>query len=191
MAGRKPGVCWETARGGAHLPQRPSAAAPDTKENCLGGLRRRDLPFAGRREPLHCRRAESRICDRHSRRAPRMLTPPAGGGKPPTGSDEFDGGGAAEGAGAAHRRSAPGSKAVAEASTLPWHERDGVALFYEEASGGAPPLVLALVLVHGLGCDHRHMAHPREAFAGGHRIVTPARAGAEREAAAGPHDQPR
>jgi pimeloyl-ACP methyl ester carboxylesterase len=50
---------------------------------------------------------------------------------------------------------------------MPWLERDNVSLYYEEAPGGAPPIVL----VHGLGCDHSFMAPQFEAFAGTHRIV--------------------
>ncbi|MCP5082237.1 MAG: alpha/beta fold hydrolase, partial [Alphaproteobacteria bacterium] len=51
---------------------------------------------------------------------------------------------------------------------MPQLERESVSLFYEEAPGGAPPIVL----VHGLGCDHSFMAPQFEAFAGNHRIVT-------------------
>jgi len=50
---------------------------------------------------------------------------------------------------------------------MPWLERDNVSLYYEEAPGGAPPIVL----VHGLGCDHSFMAPQFKAFAGTHRIV--------------------
>jgi pimeloyl-ACP methyl ester carboxylesterase len=50
---------------------------------------------------------------------------------------------------------------------MPWLERAGVSLFYEEAGDGEPPLVL----VHGLGCDHSFMAPQFDAFAGVHRII--------------------
>ena len=46
--------------------------------------------------------------------------------------------------------------------------RDGVALFYEEAGGGEPPVLL----VHGWCCDHTYFAPQVEHFAGrGHRVV--------------------
>ncbi len=46
--------------------------------------------------------------------------------------------------------------------------RDGVALFYEEADGGEPPIVL----VHGWCCDHSFFAPQLEHFArAGHRVV--------------------
>jgi pimeloyl-ACP methyl ester carboxylesterase len=45
---------------------------------------------------------------------------------------------------------------------------DGVALFYEEAEGGDPPVLL----VHGIACDHTHFAPQFEHFARrGHRVV--------------------
>jgi pimeloyl-ACP methyl ester carboxylesterase len=50
---------------------------------------------------------------------------------------------------------------------MPWLKRHNVSLFYEEAPGGAPPLVL----VHGWGCDHTFMAPQFAAFRGGHRVV--------------------
>jgi pimeloyl-ACP methyl ester carboxylesterase len=50
---------------------------------------------------------------------------------------------------------------------MPWLERDSVSLFYDEAPGEAPPLVL----VHGLGCDHGFMAPQLDAFGGSHRVV--------------------
>jgi pimeloyl-ACP methyl ester carboxylesterase len=50
---------------------------------------------------------------------------------------------------------------------MPWLKRDSISLFYEEAPGGAPPLVL----VHGLGCDHAFMAPQFDAFGGAHRVV--------------------
>ncbi len=47
--------------------------------------------------------------------------------------------------------------------------RDGVALFYEEAQGDAPPILL----VHGWCCDHAYLAPQFEHFARrGHRVVT-------------------
>ena len=46
--------------------------------------------------------------------------------------------------------------------------RDGVALFYEEAQGDEPPVLL----VHGIGCDHTYLAPQFEYFARrGHRVV--------------------
>jgi pimeloyl-ACP methyl ester carboxylesterase len=50
---------------------------------------------------------------------------------------------------------------------MPWLERDGVALFYQQAPGGAPPLVL----LHGVGCDHSFMAPQFDAFRGTHQVV--------------------
>ena len=47
-------------------------------------------------------------------------------------------------------------------------EQDGLALFYEEAGEGEPPIVL----VHGWCCDHTYFAPQFERFAsGGHRVV--------------------
>jgi len=47
-------------------------------------------------------------------------------------------------------------------------ERDGVALCYEEAGEGEPPILL----VHGWGCDHTYFAPHLERFAErGHRVV--------------------
>jgi pimeloyl-ACP methyl ester carboxylesterase len=47
-------------------------------------------------------------------------------------------------------------------------EEDGLALFYEEAGEGEPPIVL----VHGWCCDHTYFAPQFERFAsGGHRVV--------------------
>lgn len=46
--------------------------------------------------------------------------------------------------------------------------RDGTALFYEEAQGDDPPILL----VHGIACDHTHFAPQFEHFARrGHRVV--------------------
>jgi pimeloyl-ACP methyl ester carboxylesterase len=45
---------------------------------------------------------------------------------------------------------------------------DGTALFYEEAEGDEPPILL----VHGIACDHTHFAPQFEYFARrGHRVV--------------------
>jgi pimeloyl-ACP methyl ester carboxylesterase len=46
-------------------------------------------------------------------------------------------------------------------------ERDGVKLAYEEAGRGAPPIVL----VHGLGCDHTHLAPQFAHLSARHRVV--------------------
>jgi pimeloyl-ACP methyl ester carboxylesterase len=47
-------------------------------------------------------------------------------------------------------------------------ERDGVALFYEQAGEGDPPILL----VHGWCCDHTYLAPQFEHFASrGHRAV--------------------
>ncbi len=45
--------------------------------------------------------------------------------------------------------------------------RDGVALFYEDAGRGAPPLVF----VHGLGSDHSFFTRQFEHFRRDHRVV--------------------
>ena len=45
--------------------------------------------------------------------------------------------------------------------------RDGVALFYEEAGVGEPPMLL----VHGLGCCHTHLTPQLEHFSDDHRVV--------------------
>jgi len=45
--------------------------------------------------------------------------------------------------------------------------RDGVELFYEEAGVGEPPMLL----VHGLACDHTHLAPQFEHFGADHRVV--------------------
>jgi pimeloyl-ACP methyl ester carboxylesterase len=50
---------------------------------------------------------------------------------------------------------------------MPWLERDGVSLFYEDAGGDGPPVVL----VHGLGCDHTFMAPQFTYFRGAHRVL--------------------
>ncbi len=45
--------------------------------------------------------------------------------------------------------------------------RDGVALFYEEAGVGEPPMLL----VHGIACDHTHLTPQLEHFSDDHRVV--------------------
>jgi pimeloyl-ACP methyl ester carboxylesterase len=51
---------------------------------------------------------------------------------------------------------------------VPQLNRDGVALYYEEAGAGDPPIVL----VHGWTCDHTYFAPQFEHFAGKHRVVS-------------------
>ena len=51
---------------------------------------------------------------------------------------------------------------------MPWLKRDGISLFYEDAGGGGPPLLL----VHGWGCDHTFMAPQFTHFCGDQRVVT-------------------
>jgi pimeloyl-ACP methyl ester carboxylesterase len=50
---------------------------------------------------------------------------------------------------------------------MPLLTRDGVALFFEEAGCGGPPVVL----VHGWGCNHTFMAPQFVHFRSAHRIV--------------------
>ena len=50
---------------------------------------------------------------------------------------------------------------------MSWLRRDGVALFYEEAGVGEPPMLL----VHGIACDHTHLTPQLEHFSDGHRVV--------------------
>ena len=50
---------------------------------------------------------------------------------------------------------------------MSWSRRDGVALFYEEAGVGEPPILL----VHGLACDHTHLTPQLEHFSDDHRVV--------------------
>ena len=51
---------------------------------------------------------------------------------------------------------------------MPSLRRDGVALFYEEAEGDDPPVLL----IHGIGCDHTHFEPQFEHFARrGQRVV--------------------
>jgi pimeloyl-ACP methyl ester carboxylesterase len=45
--------------------------------------------------------------------------------------------------------------------------RDGVALYYEEAGVGEPPMLL----VHGLACNHTHLTPQFEHFGADHRVV--------------------
>ena len=47
-------------------------------------------------------------------------------------------------------------------------KRDGIALFYEEAGKGAPPILL----VHGLAGDHTFMTPQFEHFRRSHRVVS-------------------
>ena len=47
-------------------------------------------------------------------------------------------------------------------------KRDGIALFYEEAGKGAPPILL----VHGLAGDHTFMTPQFEHFRRNHRVVS-------------------
>ena len=50
-----------------------------------------------------------------------------------------------------------------------WLERDGVALFYEEAAGEGTPFLF----VHGIACDHTHLTPQFEHFERlGHRVVS-------------------
>src|SRR6185503_15183822 len=51
--------------------------------------------------------------------------------------------------------------------------RDGVALAYEEAGNGAPPILF----VHGFGGDHTHFAPQFEYFRRNHRVVAVDRRG--------------
>ena len=50
---------------------------------------------------------------------------------------------------------------------MPWLQRDGVSLFYEEAGSGRPPIVL----VHGWCCDHTFMAPQFAHFRNAHHIL--------------------
>jgi pimeloyl-ACP methyl ester carboxylesterase len=53
---------------------------------------------------------------------------------------------------------------------MPLLRKGGVALFYEEANGSEPPVVL----VHGWCCDHTYLAPQFEHFAKrGHRVIAP------------------
>jgi pimeloyl-ACP methyl ester carboxylesterase len=45
--------------------------------------------------------------------------------------------------------------------------RDGVALYYDEAGNGAPPILF----IHGLGCDHTHFAPQFDRYGRDHRVV--------------------
>jgi pimeloyl-ACP methyl ester carboxylesterase len=56
---------------------------------------------------------------------------------------------------------------------MPYLKRDGVALYYEEAGTGAPPLLL----VHGFCGDRTHMTPLFEHFRAGHRVVNVDRRG--------------
>jgi pimeloyl-ACP methyl ester carboxylesterase len=51
---------------------------------------------------------------------------------------------------------------------MPSLRRDGTALFYEDAKGREPPILL----VHGWGCDHTYLGPQFEHFGSrGHRVV--------------------
>ncbi len=56
---------------------------------------------------------------------------------------------------------------------MPTLRRDGVELWYDEAGTGGPPLLL----VHGFGGDHTHMAPLFDHFRSTHRVVTVDRRG--------------
>jgi pimeloyl-ACP methyl ester carboxylesterase len=51
---------------------------------------------------------------------------------------------------------------------MPYLERDGVKLYYEEAGSGEP----AIVMIHGWTCNHTHWAAQVEHFSKKHRVVT-------------------
>jgi pimeloyl-ACP methyl ester carboxylesterase len=51
---------------------------------------------------------------------------------------------------------------------MPYLERDGVKLYYEESGAGEP----AMLLVHGWTCNHTHWAAQVEHFSKTHRVVT-------------------
>jgi pimeloyl-ACP methyl ester carboxylesterase len=51
---------------------------------------------------------------------------------------------------------------------MPFLERDGVKLFYEDAGSGEPPLLF----VHGWTCNHTHWAAQVAHFSPRHRVVT-------------------
>jgi pimeloyl-ACP methyl ester carboxylesterase len=51
---------------------------------------------------------------------------------------------------------------------MPYLNRDGVKLYYEEAGSGEPPMLL----VHGWTCNHTHWAAQVAHFAKTHRVVT-------------------
>jgi len=51
---------------------------------------------------------------------------------------------------------------------MPFLERDGVKLYYEDSGGGDPPLLL----VHGWTCNHSHWAAQVQHFSPRHRVVT-------------------
>lgn len=50
---------------------------------------------------------------------------------------------------------------------MPFLERDGVKLYYEEAGSGSPPIVF----VHGWCCDHTYFAPQFEHFRANHRAI--------------------
>lgn len=51
---------------------------------------------------------------------------------------------------------------------MPWLDRDGVPLFYEDTGGSGLPLVL----VHGWGCDHSFMSGLSKYFNADHRALS-------------------
>jgi pimeloyl-ACP methyl ester carboxylesterase len=51
---------------------------------------------------------------------------------------------------------------------MPYLERDGVKLYYEEAGAGDP----AMVLIHGWTCNHTHFAAQVEHFSKTHRVIS-------------------
>jgi pimeloyl-ACP methyl ester carboxylesterase len=56
---------------------------------------------------------------------------------------------------------------------MPYLDRDGIALYYEEAGNGGPPLLL----VHGFAGDLGHLAPQFDYFRGNHRVVAVDRRG--------------
>jgi pimeloyl-ACP methyl ester carboxylesterase len=51
---------------------------------------------------------------------------------------------------------------------MPFLERDGVKLYYEETGAGEPPMLM----IHGWTCNHTHWAAQVEHFANTHRVVS-------------------
>ena len=51
---------------------------------------------------------------------------------------------------------------------MPFLERDGVKLYYEEKGSGEP----AMLLVHGWTCNHTHFAAQAAHFSKNHRVVS-------------------
>jgi pimeloyl-ACP methyl ester carboxylesterase len=69
---------------------------------------------------------------------------------------------------------------------VPEVKRDGVALFYEEAGTGDPPIVF----VHGWTCDHSQFGPQMEHFSARHRTVAVDMRGHGQSDAVGPYDIP-